>query len=52
MRAGPLAGDVDVYQLEAQSTAYWPIWFDHVFNLRGWASVVDSHGVGGSRTAV
>lgn len=41
---GPLAGDVDVYQLEAQSTAYWPIWFDHVFNLRGWASVVDSHG--------
>lgn len=41
---GPLAGDVDIYQLEIQSTAYWPIWFDHVFNLRGWASVVDSHG--------
>lgn len=41
---GPLAGDVDVYQLELQSTAYWPVWFDHVFNLRGWISVVDSHG--------
>lgn len=41
---GPLAGEVDVYQLELQSTAYWPVWFDHVFNLRGWVSVVDSHG--------
>lgn len=41
---GPLAGDVDIYQLEAQTAAYWPIWFDHVFNLRGWVSVVESHG--------
>ena len=41
---GPLAGDVDIYQLEAQTAAYWPIWFDHVFNLRGWIAVVDSHG--------
>ncbi len=41
---GPLGGEVDVYQLEAQSSAYWPVWFDHVFNLRGWISVVDSHG--------
>ena len=41
---GPLAGDVDIYQLEVQSTAYWPLWFDHVFNLRGWMAVVDSHG--------
>lgn len=41
---GPLAGDVDIYSLEAQSSAYWPIWFDHVFNLKGWISVVESHG--------
>jgi outer membrane protein insertion porin family len=41
---GPLGGDVDIYQLEAQTAAYWPIWFDHVFNLRGWIAVVDSHG--------
>ncbi|MCO6400431.1 MAG: outer membrane protein assembly factor BamA [Verrucomicrobia bacterium] len=41
---GPLAGDVDVYSLEAQSSTFLPIWFDHVLNLRVWSSVVDTHG--------
>lgn len=41
---GPLLGDVDIYSLEAQSSSYWPLWFSHVFSVRGWVSVVDSHG--------
>ncbi len=41
---GPLGGDVDIYQLEAQSSYFFPLWFRHVFNLRSWASVVDAHG--------
>lgn len=41
---GPLAGDVDVYNLEAQSSTFWPVWFDHVFNIRAWTSVVEPHG--------
>lgn len=40
---GPLAGDVDVYNLEAQASSHWTVWFDHVFNLRGWTSVVEPH---------
>ncbi len=40
---GPLGGDVDIYQLEALSNLYVPLWFSHVLSLKGWASVVDTH---------
>jgi outer membrane protein insertion porin family len=59
---GPLAGDTDIYRLDARASQFVPMWFDHVFNLRGWVSVADTHSnadrvpifdrlfVGGART--
>ncbi len=41
---GPLGGDVDVYNLEAQVSSFWTVWFDHVFNIRAWSSVAEAHG--------
>ncbi|MCS6770549.1 MAG: outer membrane protein assembly factor BamA [Kiritimatiellae bacterium] len=41
---GPLGGDVDVYNVEAQVSTFVPLWYDHVFNLRLWTSVVEPHG--------
>lgn len=41
---GPLGGEVDVYNIEAQVSTFWPVWFDHVFNIRAWSSVVEAHG--------
>ena len=41
---GWLGAETDMYALEARSAQYFPLWFDHVFNLRGWASVVDRYG--------
>ena len=43
---GPLSGDVEVYALEANTSHYVPLWWDHVLNLRGWASVVETWGDG------
>ena len=59
---GPLGFDVDLYNLQIRSGQYFPLWFDHVFNLRGWYQVVEEHSgfprvpifdrlfVGGART--
>ncbi len=59
---GPLAGDVDVYNISLASSQYWPVWFDHVLSLRTQAQVVepwnganrvpifDRHFLGGART--
>lgn len=41
---GPLGGEVDVYSIEAQSSKFWPIWFEHVFNIRAWTAVAEPHG--------
>jgi outer membrane protein insertion porin family len=41
---GPLQGDVDVYGFRARVSHYMPVWYDHVFNLRLEAEVVDSYG--------
>ena len=41
---GPLGADVDVYSLEAQISSFWPVWFEHVFNLRAWTAVSEAHG--------
>jgi outer membrane protein insertion porin family len=41
---GPFGGNTDLYQLQLRTSQYIPLWFDHVFNLRGWASVVEEYG--------
>ena len=41
---GRLQGDTDIYRLDANVSQFFPLWFDHVFNLRGWISTVDYYG--------
>lgn len=41
---GPLMGDTDIYRLEANQSTFWPLWFDHVFNIRAWIATVDYYG--------
>jgi len=41
---GPLQGETDIYLLEARSSQFVPLWFDHVFSLRGSAATVDYYG--------
>lgn len=40
---GPLGAETDLYKLDAHASKYVPLWWDHVFNLRGWWSVVEGH---------
>lgn len=40
LAGGPLGADTDLYKFTAQASKFWPVWWDHVFNVRGtWASV-------------
>lgn len=41
---GPLAGDTDIYALEASVSQYYPLWFDHVLQLRGIIAGTDFYG--------
>jgi outer membrane protein insertion porin family len=42
---GPvLQGETDIYMLDARTSHYVPLWFDHVFSLRGRAAVVEPYG--------
>ncbi|HPG00392.1 MAG TPA: outer membrane protein assembly factor BamA [Kiritimatiellia bacterium] len=41
---GPLGAETDLYNLQARTSQFFPLWFDHVFNVRGWASVVEEYG--------
>lgn len=41
---GPLAGDTDIYRLDARSSHFWPLPGGHVFNLKGAATTVDAYG--------
>lgn len=41
---GILGADTDLYGFEARSSQYFPLWFDHVFNVRGWAGAVEEYG--------
>lgn len=43
---GPLAGDTDIYKLQAQASKFWSPWFEHVFNVRGLWSTTDTWGNG------
>ncbi len=41
---GPLQGDTDLYALKARTSQFFPLWFGHVFSLRGSLEVVDRYG--------
>ena len=41
---GPLGFDTDIYKFTAQASKYWPLWFDHVFNIHGLWSTVNYYG--------
>ena len=41
---GFLQGDTDIYKLEARSSQFVPLWFDHVFSLRGAVEIAETHG--------
>jgi len=41
---GPLGGDLDLYSLRLRSTHFWPLWYEHVFNVRGQIAMVDGWG--------
>ena len=44
LAGGPLGGETDIYGLEGRLSHFWPVWFDHVINLRLWAAVVEEFG--------
>jgi len=46
LSGGLLFGDTDILLVEAKSSHFWPIWKDHVLNLRGAARVVNGYGSG------
>lgn len=41
---GPLGAETDIYGFQARTSQFFPLWFDHVFNLRGWSAVVEEYG--------
>ena len=41
---GPLGGETEIYGLTGRSSHFVPLWFDHVFNLRGYAAMVNDYG--------
>ncbi len=44
LAGGPLGANTDIYGFQTRTAQYWPLWFDHVFNIRGWAAMVDRYG--------
>ena len=40
---GPLGGDENIYTLQAKSSQFIPLWFDHVLSLRGQVAFVDTY---------
>lgn len=41
---GPLGGETEIYGFTGRSSHFIPLWFDHVFNLRGYAAMVNDYG--------
>ncbi len=39
-----LGGDTEIYGSDLMVSRFWPLWFDHVFSIRGWIAGVDSYG--------
>ena len=44
---GPLGGETEIYGFTGRSSHFFPLWFDHVFNLRGYAAMVNDYGIPG-----
>ncbi len=44
LSGGPLGFDADIYTLGVKAAQFFPLWFGHVFSLRGRCEVVDTFG--------
>ncbi|MBU0676776.1 MAG: outer membrane protein assembly factor BamA [Verrucomicrobia bacterium] len=44
LAGGPLAGETDLYRVDARYSQYWSVWWNHVINLRGWGAAVEEYG--------
>jgi len=44
LAGGPFGGETDTYQFQLRAAQYVPLWFDHVFCLRGWTSMIREYG--------
>ena len=42
---GPLGGETEIYGFTGRSSHFFPLWFDHVFTLRGYAAMVNDYGI-------
>ena len=43
---GPLGGDTEIVSFEARSSQFWPLWKDHVLNVKGELRTVEAYGDG------
>ena len=41
---GVLGGETDLYELQLRSTHFFPLWYEHVLNLRGRVTAVEEYG--------
>lgn len=41
---GPLGADEDIYEMGIRASHFYPVIWDHVLNLQGWARTVDFYG--------
>ena len=41
---GPLAGDVDVFIINAAGSKHWNLWGDSILNVAGAVTIADTHG--------
>lgn len=44
LAGGPLGADTDLYELEAKTSQYVPMLFEHYLNIQGTATVVEEYG--------
>jgi outer membrane protein insertion porin family len=43
---GPLGGDTEIVAFEARSSHFWPLWKEHVLNVKGEIRTVEAYGDG------
>jgi outer membrane protein insertion porin family len=44
LAGGPFGGETDTYQFQLRASQFFPLWFDHVLNFRGWTSMIREYG--------
>jgi outer membrane protein insertion porin family len=44
LAGGPFAGETDTYQYQLRGSQFFPLWFEHVINFRGWAAMIHEYG--------